>query len=194
MKYKNYTLFPLLLALVAFFAVKNNSSQPLTPSENIIAPEKTANVKVKNIIEMNQRTKEGQTQKNTATTAIDPQATKPAVSNELVKTQDNTPTSMPGPINENWNMSATGEYAQEVNLQNSENDCEESCDEENTEIADGKNVNAAATGEFSDQINSDAIFAQAQQKDPNLQPEAKLPDPAEGAPPTTEIGVYTPPQ
>jgi len=84
--------------------------------------------------------------------------------------------------------------AQEVNLQNNENNCEEACDEEDEEIADSKNVNAAATGEFSDHINSDAILAQAQQKDPNLQPEAKLSAPSEGAPPTTEIGVYTLPQ
>ncbi len=102
-------------------------------------------------------------------------------------------TSEPEPTTHNSDMTATGEFADEVNLQNSENNCEESCDGENTEIAGSKNVNTNDTGEHADQINKEAIFAQAKQKNTALQPEIKLADPSEGAPPTTEIGVYTPP-
>lgn len=96
----------------------------------------------------------------------------------------------PEPTTENSHVTATGEFADEVNL--TENEKEETV--EIMETADSAKVNAPATGDFADQINPDAIFAVAQQKDPNLQPEAKLAEvPANSFPPT-ELGVYSPPQ
>jgi hypothetical protein len=93
------------------------------------------------------------------------------------------------PTEENASLTTTNEHSDEINLPIRESDCTAPCD-----AANNTNINAPATGEFADQINADAIFAQAQQKNPDMELEAKLIEVPTNSSPPTEPGVYSPPQ
>lgn len=197
MKLIYYFVLMLLLAASGVVYMNNNSTQ--TPS-SITSTENTNVVSETSVANKDKHQKdiyENRTREIVKSTVVTEADTVPKVDLEkAVPFAENIEATEPEPGSDNSSVAASGDYADEVNSPNKNNECDAACETaklEPTEIADTAKANIPATGEFADQINADAIFAQAQQKDPSLQMEAKLADvPANSLPPT-ELGIYTPP-
>ncbi|MET0355820.1 MAG: hypothetical protein ABW044_03525 [Cellvibrio sp.] len=191
--------FILAFILVAFGIVFMNHNSSQTPS-SITSTENTNVVSETSVENKDKHQKdiyENRTKEIVKSIVVTEANTLPKVDlKKAMPFAENTEATEPEPGSDNSSVAASGDYADEVNSPNKNNECDAACETaklEPTEIADTAKANIPATGEFADQINADAIFAQAQQKDPSLQMEAKLADvPANSLPPT-ELGVYTPP-
>jgi len=199
MKY-SYIVLLLLLAITGFVFIKEDSPQTkdaAMPQSKVVSVNNTAAVVEAEFNEIYARRIKDSDQ---GSIVAEPNFSSAKDPEKAAANSENTEASVPEPTKENSIATATGEFSDEINFPNKDNYCVESCDMENADItdspkiADSAKVNAPAEGEFSDQINADVIFAQAQQKDPELQLEARLVDvPANSSPPT-EMGVYSPPQ
>ena len=199
MKY-SYIVLLLLLAITGFIFIKEDSPQTkdtAMPPGKITSVNNTAAVAETEFKEINaRRTKDS----DKGSIVVEPNFSLAKDPEKAAVNSENAEPSVLEPTKENSIAIATGEFSDEINFPNKDNYCVESCDSENADvagspqIADGAKVNAPAEGEFADQINADVIFAQAQQKDPDLQLEPKLVDvPANSSPPT-ELGAYSPAQ
>ncbi|RYG17768.1 MAG: hypothetical protein EOO07_10375 [Chitinophagaceae bacterium] len=122
---------------------------------------------------------------DTVTAKANPEKIVESPSSEITETR-NTENNPPEPTSDNADMPATGEFADQVNLQIEKASCEGTC-------ADNQNVNALASGEFSDQINPNEIMVEAKNKGLDTSENKPLQDVAANSHPPTEQGVYTPP-
>ncbi|RYY75259.1 MAG: hypothetical protein EOO52_07490 [Gammaproteobacteria bacterium] len=202
MKYKPYiALF--LVTLVGIILLNNNSQESNKAATKNISEtleKRPPQRKMNNNEAINNESDRASKSKLTVT------ANTPRVQNKTkeiktdeIKTDKHEVTEVeattPEPENNNADMAATGDYAGEVNLPEVQDNCIEPCDDVGkNQTADGSKANVLAVGEFADQINPEAIVAQAQQKDPNLPLEGKISDVSKNSSPPTELGAYSPPQ
>lgn len=188
----SYIILLLLLAIAGVVAIKKYSQPTIgiptlnsTASVNHFAAENESKFE-----EIYERRITGRTKdRNETSTIAEPNLT---TLKDPVETAMNSPDkgiSELEPTQENASLTTTNEHSDEINLPVRESDCTAPCD-----AADNTNINAPATGEFADQINADALFAQAQQKNPDLKLETKLIEAPTNSSPPTEPGAYFPPQ